>query len=216
MTKNTITLLKKYFSRFPATKYHKGDIIYKPGDKIKHISYVKSGFVRLYIKNGSHETTLNLFRPLFMVTMSQIMSSHPNNFYVEALTPCEIWNAPKDEFLNYLHADIKLNDKLMGYFFNSVMQLLNNQTNIISGNATNKVASVLLQLAFDYGQVKENHLQVPFPATHRVLATLIGLTRETTSVQMSKLQKMGIITTKRASFTVLSLDKLKKLSLIKE
>jgi CRP/FNR family transcriptional regulator len=104
----------------------------------------------------------------------------------------------------------------MGYFFNSVMQLLNNQSNIISGNATNKVATVLLQLAFDYGVVKEDHIQVPFPATHRVIATLIGLTRETTSVQMSKLQKMGVISAKRASFTVLSLDKLKSLSLIKE
>ena len=216
MTKNTIALLKKYFSRFPITKYSKGDIIYKPGDKLKHIAFVKSGFVRLYTKNGEHETTLNLFRPLFMSTMSQVMSSHPNSYYVEALTSCEIWNAPKEEFLAYLKEDSKLNDKLMGFFFNSVMQLLNNQSNIISGNATNKVATVLLQLAFDYGQMKENHLQVPFPATHRVLATLIGLTRETTSVQMSKLQKMGIITTKRASFTVLSLDKLKKLSLLKE
>jgi CRP-like cAMP-binding protein len=104
----------------------------------------------------------------------------------------------------------------MGFFFNSVMQLLNNQANIISGNATNKVAAILLQLSFDYGQIKGNHIQVPFPATHRVLATLIGLTRETTSVQMSKLQKLGIIATKRASFTVLNLDKLKKLSLLKE
>ncbi|KKT67837.1 MAG: hypothetical protein UW62_C0015G0003 [Candidatus Collierbacteria bacterium GW2011_GWB1_44_35] len=60
--------------------------------------------------------------------------------------------------------------------------------------------------------MKDHSIFVPFPATHRVLATLIGLTRETTSVQMSKLQKMGVISTKRVSFTVLNLDKLKKLS----
>ena len=215
MTKNTITQLKKYFTRFQATKYPKGTIIYKPGDKFKHISFVKSGFVRLYIKNGQQETTVNLFKPLLMVSMVQVMSGLPNNYYIETLTACEIWHAPKEEFLAYLKEDTKLSDKLMGFFFNSVMQLLNNQANIISGNATNKVATVLLQLAFDYGQVKENHLLVPFPATHRVIATLIGLTRETTSVQMSKLQKMGVISTKRTSFTVLSLDKLKKLSLIK-
>ncbi len=216
MTKNTITQLKKYFSRFQAVKYPKGTLIHKPGEKFKNISFVKSGFVRLYIKNGNQETTVNLFKPLLMVSMVQVMSNHPNSYYIETLTPCEIWHAPKDEFTKYLKEDSKLSDKLMGYFFNSVMQLLNNQASIISGNATNKVATILLQLAFDYGQVKEDHLNVPFPATHRVIATLIGLTRETTSVQMSKLQKMGIISTKRNSFTVLSLDKLKKLSLVKE
>ena len=112
----------------------------------------------------------------------------------------------------YVDADHKLSKQVTSFLFNSVLQLLNNQTNIISGNATNKVAAVLLQLAFDYGQMKEDVLFVPFPATHRILATLIGLTRETTSVQMSKLQKMKIISTKRTSFSILSLDKLKKLS----
>lgn len=216
MTKNTITQLKKFFTRFETTKYPKGTLIYKPGDKFKHISFVKSGYVRLYIKNGEQETTVNLFKPLLLASMAQVMSGHPNSYYFETLTPCEIWHAPKDDFIKYLKEDNDINDKLMGYFFNSVMQLLNNQSNIISGNATNKVATILLQLAFDYGVMKENHLFVPFPATHRIIATLIGLTRETTSVQMSKIQKAGVISTKRNSFTVLSLDKLKKLSLIKD
>jgi len=216
MTKNTISLLKKYFSRFPVTKYPKNTIIYKPGDKIKNISFVKSGFVRLYVKNGNQETTLNLFRPVFLVSMAQAMSSRPNNFYIETLTACELHNVERDEFTNYLNEDKELNERIMGYFFGSVTQLLGNQANIISGNATNKVASVLLQLAFDYGQMKENHLIVPFPATHRILATLIGLTRETTSVQMSKLQKLKVISTKRTSFTVINLDELKRLSQSKE
>lgn len=214
MTKNTITQLKKFFSKFPSVKYSKGTLLHKPGEKFNHIYFVKSGFVRIFTKNGSQETTLNIFRPIFMVSMIQSYTSHPSNFYIEAITPCEVWAAPISEYQKYTDNDPKLSKQITGFLFNSVLQLLNNQTNIISGNASNKVAAVLLQLSFDYGQMKDNHLYVPFPATHRILATLIGLTRETTSVQMSKFQKMGVITTKRNSFTVLDLDKLKKLSQI--
>ena len=214
MTKNTITQLKKFFSKFPSIKYSKGAILHKPGDKFTQIYFVKSGYVRIYTKNGSHETTLNLFRPLFMVSLIQGTTNHPSNFYIEAITPCEVWAAPVTQYQKYVEADPKLAKKVTSFLFNSILKLLNNQTNIISGNATNKVAAVLLQLAFDYGQMKDNQLLVPFPATHRILATLIGLTRETTSVQMSKLQKTKVISTKRTSFTVLNLDKLKKLSQI--
>jgi len=214
MTKNTLTQLKKFFSKFPSSKYSKGTLLHKPGDKFSHIYFVKSGFVRIFTKNGSQENTLNIFRPIFMVSMIQSFTSHPSNFYIEALTSCEVWTAPISEYQKYVDSDPKLSKQINSFLFNSVLQLLNNQTNIISGNATNKVATVLLQLAFDYGQLKDDHLLVPFPATHRILATLIGLTRETTSVQMSKFQKLGVITTKRTGFTVLNLDKLKKLSQI--
>lgn len=212
MSKNTLTQLKRYFSKFPSSKYPKGTLLHKPGDKFDHIYFVKTGFVRVYIKNGDQETTLNLFRPLFMISLVQSATNHPSNFYIETITPCEIWSASVSDYQKYVDSDAKFAKQVNSFFFNSVLQLLNNQTNIISGNATNKVATVLLQLAFDYGQMKDNKLFVAFPATHRVIASLIGLTRETTSVQMSKLQKMGVIATRRASFTVLNLDKLKKLS----
>ena len=64
MTKNTITLLKKFFAKFPSIKYPKGALIHKPGDKFTNIYYAKSGYVRIFTKNGSQETTLNIFRPL--------------------------------------------------------------------------------------------------------------------------------------------------------
>jgi len=100
----------------------------------------------------------------------------------------------------------------MEFFFRSLLSYFTNQGNIVNGNAQNKIASVLLQLTHDYGDKKNNKLVVNFPATHRIIANLVGLTRETTSVQISKLQKLGIISTKRTQFVVHDLNKLKKLA----
>lgn len=105
---------------------------------------------------------------------------------------------------------------IMDFFFSSLLQYMTNQGGIINGSAINKIASILLQMVHDYGDTKNGLLVVNFPATHRIVASLIGLTRETTSVQMSKLQKLGIIFCKRNQFVVRNLEKLKDLASIVE
>ena len=104
----------------------------------------------------------------------------------------------------------------MELFFSSLMNYFVNQGNIVCGCAQNKVASILLQLTHDHGNLKNGKLVVNFPATHRVIANIVGLTRETTSVQMSKLQKIGVISTKRAHFVVNNLVKLKEMAQVSE
>jgi len=210
MTKAKFTKVKKFFSQFPVKKYPKGHIILNKGDKFENIYFIKSGFVRAYTTSPKGEITLNLFRPLFYLSIIHSISNHKNEFFFQAITPVEVNIVPYSEFKKFLATDQDLKNLIMEFFFNSLMNYVINQGNILMGNAQNKVASVLLQLTHDYGDIKNSKLVINFPATHRIIANLVGLTRETTSVQMSKLQKADIISTKRTQFTVNDLEKLKK------
>lgn len=212
MTQANYTQLKKFFSQFPAQKYEKNALIFKPGDKFENIYFMKSGYVRVYSKVGSAENTLNIFKPLFLISVIHHFTSSRNDLYLRALTPAEVYIVPKKEFKEFLAKNPDMEAIIMDFFFSSLLLYLTNQGNIINGTAINKVASVLLQIIHDYGDIKNGQLVVNFPATHRIVASLIGLTRETTSVQMSKLQKLGIISTKRNQFTVMNLEKLKDLA----
>lgn len=214
MTKAKFIKIKKFFSQFPSKKYPKGHIILKEGDKFENIYFIKSGFVRAYCVSPKGENTLNLFKPLFYLSIIHSISNHKNEFFFQAISPVEVNIIPYSEFKKFLATDQNLYDLIMEFFFNSLMNYIVNQGNILSGNAQNKVASVLLQLTHDYGDIKNSKLVVNFPATHRIIANLVGLTRETTSVQMSKLQKAGIVSTKRTQFTVNDLEKLKKVARI--
>lgn len=212
MTKAKLTKIKKFFSQFPVQKYAKGEIIFKPGDKFTHVFLNKSGFARAYTVTSKGENTINLFRPLFTFSVIHTISDHRNDYYFQALTPVEVYAAPASEFKKFLESDKELSFSVIEFFFGSLLNYFNNQGNIVNGNALNKVASVLLQLTHDYGTVKNDKLIVNFPATHRVIANIVGLTRETTSVQMSRLQKMNLISTRRTQFVVHNLDKLKEIS----
>ncbi|HOX96480.1 MAG TPA: Crp/Fnr family transcriptional regulator [Candidatus Woesebacteria bacterium] len=212
MTKAKYIKLKKFFSQFPVHKYSKGQIILKPGDKFEYVYFNKSGFGRAYTITPKGESTINLFRPLFTMSVIHFVSNHRNDFYFQALTPVEVYAAPYSEFKKFIGNDKQITLDVMDFFFGSLLNYFVNQGNIINGNALSKIASVLLQLTHDYGTMKNDKLIVNFPATHRVIANLVGLTRETTSVQMSKLQKSGAVTTKRSQFVVNDLEKLKKIS----
>jgi len=212
MTKTKFTQVKKFFSQFPTQKFPKGKIIIKPGDKFENVYFIKSGFVRAYTTSPKGQSTINLFKPLLYLSLIHSVSQHKNDFFFEAITPVELNVVPYSEFRKFLDTDKDLNNTIMEFFFNSLLNYFINQSNIVNGNAQNKVASVLLQLTHDYGDIKNGKLVVNFPATHRIIANIVGLTRETTSVQMSNLQKMGVISTKRTQFTVNDLEKLKRLS----
>ena len=212
MTKTKFTQIKKFFSQYPSKKFAKNAIIFKPGDAIENVYFIKSGFVRAYTVTQKGENTLNLFKPLFVMSVIHYVAEHRNDYYFQALTPVEAFVVPKSEFKKYLSNNPEMSTTIMEFFFASLLNYFVNQGNIVNGNAQNKIASVLLQLTHDYGDIKNNKLVVNFPATHRIIANLVGLTRETTSVQMSKLQKIGVISTKRTQFVVNDLEKLKKLS----
>ncbi|KKT39841.1 hypothetical protein A3K29_00665 [Candidatus Collierbacteria bacterium RIFOXYB2_FULL_46_14] len=212
MTKAKFSQIKKFFSHFPTKKFAKGATIFKPGDKIEEIYFSKSGFGRAYTKTNFGENTLNVFKPMFLISVIHHFTAARNDFYFQALTPVEVYVIPKSEFQKYLADNPEKFHLIMDYFFSSLLLFFSNQGKIINGSAINKVASVLLQLSHDYGDIKDAQLVVGFPATHRIVANLVGLTRETTSVQMSRLQKLGVISTKRSHFTVKNLEKLRSLA----
>jgi CRP/FNR family cyclic AMP-dependent transcriptional regulator len=213
MTKAKFTKIKNFFSQFPSKKFPKGQIVLKPGDKFENVYFMKSGFARAYTVTPKGENTINLFKPLFIMSVIHFITDHKNDYYFQTITPTEVYVAPYSEFKKFLESDKTLSSTIMDFFLISLLNYFVNQGNIINGNAQNKIASVLLQLTHDYGDIKNSKLVVNFPATHRVIANLVGLTRETTSVQMSKLQKVGVINTKRTQFVVNDLEKLKALAL---
>jgi CRP/FNR family transcriptional regulator len=212
MTKAKFSQIKKFFSKHQAKKIAKGTIIFKPGDKINDVYFINSGFVRIYTKTGDTENTLNIFKPLFLMSYIHHMTANHNNFYFEAITPLDVRISPEKDFNDFLAANPEFSALIMDFFLGSLLKYISNQGNIINGNAVTKIASILLQLTTEYGETKNGKLVVNFPATHRIIANIVGLTRETTSVQMSKLQKLGVISTKRTQFIVHDLGRLKILS----
>ncbi len=82
------------------------------------------------------------------------------------------------------------------------------------GNARNKVISIILICAERFGEQRKDGIFVKIPLTHQEIAKLIGVTRETVSIEMKKLQRRGLIDYKSKHILVKNAAKLKKESAI--
>ena len=85
---------------------------------------------------------------------------------------------------------------------------------LVFGNARSKVASILLICAERFGKKQGQATVIDVPLTHSDIATLVGMTRETVSIEMKKLQKEKLISYKGRYLAILNLAGLKKQSLL--
>jgi CRP/FNR family transcriptional regulator len=79
------------------------------------------------------------------------------------------------------------------------------------GNARIKVTTVILTCAKRFGKKQKNgDLVIQILLTHKNIASLSGLTRETTTLEIEKLKKEKIITYKNRLLVIKNLAKLEE------
>jgi CRP-like cAMP-binding protein len=84
---------------------------------------------------------------------------------------------------------------------------------LLTGNAYQQIASVLLVLARRFGRNgKDGEIIIDLPLTHRIIGTLAALSRESTSLELEKLTKAKIISQKDHLVIVRDLKKLEEKS----
>jgi CRP/FNR family transcriptional regulator len=80
------------------------------------------------------------------------------------------------------------------------------------GNATQKVASIMSILGERFGKQTEKGIQIPISLTQQDIAELIGIARETTSIELNRLMADEIIERVSGMYIIIRPQRLQKLS----
>lgn len=183
-----------FFKKYRESSYKKGVTILNPGDVITEVFLVQNGVVRLYtISRDGNETTFNLLKPGTYFSMLSILTDAPNDYYFEAMTNVVVLRAPKNEFLKFLKSEPVVLFDLTKRILSGVNGLLLTIENLTSGKAGDRVKTMLKILAKRFGKATDNNTLIDLPLTHQQIANLVGLTRETTSLEIEKLISKKII-----------------------
>lgn len=188
MEKDFETVWRNFFSKYRLFKYKRGENIYRPGEYFEQIGFVNEGFVRCYsIDDEAKEVTMNSFKPVFYLTLLGAMSGSENKYYFECLTDVEMWKVPKQDLVDFLKSNPEQGIQLVKRVLLVMDQLLDSCRTRTS-DAYKKVAGVI------YAMTKNNGSdQLQFKVSHRIIASLIGISRETASIQVKKLEREGLI-----------------------
>lgn len=204
MNTNLKKKLEIFFSGHKLAKYRKGEIILKPGERPNYIGFIKSGFVRMYTLNeNGQEVTMQFFKPVFYFTMIYAYAGMDNRFYFEAITPVEIYEAPIEETMAFFKEDKESIMAVQNNILKAFIDLIEQMGTLLSGNAYNKVAAMVISLSERAEEGTDNYAKIDFGITHKLIASLTGLTRETVTLQMLKLEKEKLINNRSKKVDIL-------------
>ncbi len=200
-----------FFSKFKQLSFKKGEIILHQDDEPPGIFYIINGFANLYsISKNAQQLTLIIYQPGDIFPLIWAVNDTPHFYYLEAMTTVELYRAPKEEFIRFL----KNNNKALFEINTRVLErlggVLRRMEHAMLGNAGSKVASIITICAERFGSENGKTCVIQIPLTHQDIARLIGMARETVSIEMKKLQKMGLIDYKGKYLLVKDCQKLKE------
>lgn len=187
---------KKLYKQYPKQSFSAGEIILHQGIAPEAAFVMGSGIVRAYNINHQGEE-----KPVAFERAGDILSSawvfgrtDHSLFFYEAYTDCVVYKAPQSELLTAIHDSKEIMIYLMDRFIaaNAAKALRLNA--LEHSRASEKVVHMLLYLSQAFGVRQHDGMWlIDLPLTQQQLGNLVGLTRETTSVEMHKLRKRGYV-----------------------
>ncbi len=198
-------VFKLFLDKYRVHKFTRGEIILFEGEVPNCAYVIKKGVVKTYNLTGdgqekpiSFDVTMEIF-PLGWV-FSKLRSTQ---YFYEAFTDCSVYCIPRDDLINFLKQKPAL---LFSYFDYFVTRYLNYQMRINAleqSKAADKVLHTLHFLCIRFGvEVGKDTVKIGLPLTQQDLANFMGLTRETTGIELKRLEKSAIISYNRQNYIV--------------
>lgn len=195
MNKNAGSNLVRFFSEFRTFHYKKDEIILRPGDMPQGVYFLNSGFVRLYSfsKEGKELTLVIYKKGDFFPVVWAFRGGEPSEYYFEALSSVEIQRSPRENFLEFIKNDneafMEVNDHILERFLTAIKRM----QYLAFGNSKSKLASILLICGKEFGIEKGKEIEIQIPFTHKDISNLMGVTRETVSVEIKQFENRRLI-----------------------
>ncbi len=208
--------VKAFFKKSKPLFYKKGAVILR-GDEVPNgIFYLNRGYVKNYaLSENGDEFTFILYHKGDFFPISWTFNETRKPYFIETITPCTFYKRSREDFIKFL----KENPEILLYIVNKITRrfdgLLVRMEHMAFGNAYKKVCSILYILCERFGKEgKSKEVIIDMPLTHKDIANLLGVARETVSVEIAKLKRGKIIKNSGKHIYVLNIKKLKEDSLI--
>lgn len=209
--------LENFFSAFPTLTYGKKEHILRPHQPITQVCFLKSGYIRQYsISANGNEFTLNIFKPGSILFFIQLLHGEENNYYFQAFTTAEVYTAKYEPTLEFLtsHPLVTLNIlKRIGQGLNRFLAQVESMTFC---GSREKLATTLLILSMRFGRKNKNMVLIDLPLTHYDLACMIGVSRETVSMEIKRLERAKIVERHQRHIFCINPEKIKEIATIRD
>lgn len=195
----------EYIRKFPIKAFKRGEVLLASGDPLTDLIAVRQGYVKVVsISDAGRESILWIAGRYDIIPTEQLFARQATSrFFYIAITDGEYYQIDKLTFLKDAHDSPSLMTNIARGMSEHYDDLMRQLAAMEATSIRERLMRTLCYLANRFsadGQV--DLYQEGFRITHQELAATIGTTRETTSLELSKLRKAGLVDYDRQHFTV--------------
>lgn len=176
------------------TPMKKGTQILIPEQPLDVLFFLKKGQVRLYrmTSQGKQFTTdILVDGNVFGETESFMLTDKQT--YAEAMTDCYLCTMDKEKFESFIRSTPDVSLKLIQILSNRLKETYDLSEKIALGDVRYRTLFLLLKMSEKSGTRDKEWQSINMKITHEDIATMVGSSRETISLLMSKLKKEGLL-----------------------
>lgn len=217
MTDDTLREYKQIFhaflAQYPVRRFKRREVMLQQGEVPEAAYVIKSGIVKSYNLTQLGEEkpiAFNLHDEVFPIgwVLSRLESSQ---FYYEALTDCEIYTVPVHEYVRFLKTEPNCLYELYRGLADRYVEYQMRINALEQSRASDKILYTLQFLAHRFGKdLNDDLVKIQLPLTKQDMANFMGLARETTTIELKKLERKGVISISHRNYTI-DTTKLKEL-----
>ena len=198
------------FSNYERYKFEKGQVLISPDQEPNCVYQISSGFVRqFFLSQKGSDLTIHIFKPGDFFPLMWAVGEIPNSYTYEAITQIELIKIPREQTLEFLKKDPENLIQIIQSLYAALSGILFRLESQVFETSDRRVASTLLLLAKDFGNEKRGEVKINLKFTHNDIGKIAGLVRETTSLEIEKLIKEGVIKYEGRYLKIRNLNKLR-------
>lgn len=188
--------LVENFQRGTKLKYDKGEFIIRPGELPSGVFFIEKGLVKAFdITKYGEENLLIIRKEQEIFPLIWAVTGQERHIIYQTLAPTEVYRITRRAFTQYLREHT---DALMPLLDMTIEMYRIHSERIINleyRSVRERLISFMLFLSQRFGIKEDGGIKIDLPLRQQDVASSINASRETTSRELSALEKKGLIKT---------------------
>lgn len=186
----------KAFGHGTKLRYTKGEYIIRPGDAPSGVFFIESGLVKAYdITKYGEENLLIIRKEHEIFPLIWSITGLERHIIYQALSPTTVWRLSRAEYLAYIDSSPDATAALLMMAIEMYRIHSERIINLEYRTVRERLISFMLTMSRRFGRKTEDGLLIDVPLRQQDIASSINASRETTSRELSALEKKGLIST---------------------
>lgn len=191
--------------------YKKGEYIIRPGESPSGVFYIDKGLVKVYnITKYGEENMLHVRKNNEIFPLIWSITGQERDIIYQALSPTVVYRISADEYIR----ELKENPEFLSPFIDIVIEMYRLHSerilNLQFRTVRERLLSFLITMANRFGKKTADGVEINVPLRHQDIASSINASRETTTRELTALERRGLIKSSHPFITIVDVKELEK------